>query len=210
MLKAILFDLDGTLINSEEYYMKSMVNISKMLGVDSKEEDFFVFIGKDMNATYRMYEEFIKMPKADWVGLYDDYFKKIDPIKFAPLLFDDVLDTFIGIKEKGLKIGICSMSPEPYIEECVKECGLEKYVDYYISGETCLNNKPAPDIYLKALKDLNLNADEALVVEDAREGIDSAIAAKIKVVVRDDSRFGIDQTGASAVFKDLRKLLTII
>ena len=84
------------------------------------------------------------------------------------------------------------------------------YVDYYIADEDCLNNKPAPDIYLKALDDLNIKANEALVVEDAKEGLLSASHANIKVVARDDSRFNVDQSIASAVFKDLRKLLKII
>lgn len=210
MLKAILFDLDGTLINSEEYYMKSMVNIAKLVGKDAKQEDFFVCIGKDMDATYKIFEDFVKKPKNTWIDLYNDYFRNVDPIDFASLLFEDVLDTFIGIKEKGIKIGICSMSPEYYIEDCVKKCHLQDYVDYYISGENCAHNKPYPDIYLKALKDLGLKADEALVVEDAKEGIVSASLAGIKVVARDDSRFNVDQSQASVVFKDLRKLLTII
>lgn len=210
MLKAVLFDLDGTLVNSEAYYMKSMVNISKSLGVDAKESDFHICIGKDMDETYRIFEEFVKQPKESWIKQYSEYFSKVDPINFKDLLFDDVIDTFIGIKEKGLKIGICSMSPTSYIEDCVKQCGIDKYVDYYVSGETCNNNKPAPDIYLKALNDLNLKADEALVVEDASTGILSAKSAGIKVVARDDSRFNVDQSEAFQVFKDLKKLLTII
>lgn len=210
MLKAVLFDLDGTLVNSEEYYMKSMANIAKRLGIDSKPSDFHFCIGKDMDVTYKFFEEYTKMPKEDWIELYGDYFNNIDPINFKELLFEDVEDTFIGLKQKGIKIGICSMSPTNYIEDCIRQCGLEGYVDYYISGENCKNNKPAPDIYLKTLKDLNLKEDETLVVEDAKEGIISATKAGIKVVARDGSRFNVDQSGAFEVFKDLRKLLTII
>ncbi|MDO5440501.1 MAG: HAD family phosphatase [Erysipelotrichaceae bacterium] len=210
MLKAILFDLDGTLVNSEDYYMKSMVKIAKSLGADAKESDFHICIGKDMDETYRIFEDFVKKPKDTWIKQYNDYFSKVDPINFKELLFDDVIDTLKGIKEKGIKVGICSMSPTSYIEKCVKECGFDEYVDYYISGETCKNNKPAPDIYLKALNDLNLKADEALVVEDATTGLLSAKTAGIKVVARDDSRFNVDQSLAFKVFKDLRKLLTII
>lgn len=210
MLKAILFDLDGTLVNSEEYYIKSMSNIATHFGVSVPNEEFFKFIGKDMDTTYSMFEELIKKDRSTWIDYYNDYFKSVDPIHFNKLLFNDIEETFIGIKEKGIKIGICSMSPTYYIEQAVKECGIDKYVDYYVSGETCKNNKPAPDIYLKALNDLNINSDEALVVEDAKEGILAAKGAGIKVVVRDSSRFNLDQSLADAIFKDLRKLLTII
>lgn len=210
MLKAVLFDLDGTLINSEEYYMKGMATIARRLGVNATPSDFFVCIGKDMDYTYKMFENFVKQDENKWMNTYNMYFSKENKLDFKKLLFDDVLDTFKGLKEKGLKIGICSMSPVYYIEEFVRQCNLEKYVDYYISGEECLNNKPAPDIYLKALNDLNIQAEEALVVEDAKEGIEAALAANIPVIARDDSHFNVDQSKAKEVFIDLRKLLKII
>lgn len=210
MLKAILFDLDGTLINSEEYYMIGMTNVASLLGKDVPPNVFYSCIGKDMDKTYEIFEKVVGKNKDAWIGIYNDYFQNVDPIDFKKLLFEDVADTFKMVKAKGLKIGICSMSPTYYIEEFVNDCGLNEYVDYYISGEDCVNNKPAPDIYLKALKDLNIKADEALVVEDAKEGICSAILADIKVVARDDSRFNMDQSDALYVYKDLRKLNIII
>lgn len=210
MLKAVLFDLDGTLINSEEFYMKGMVNIAKLIGYKAKPSDFFCVIGKDMDYTYKVFEKIVGKDINKWIELYKDYFKVMDPINFRELLFDDVIDTFEGLKKKGIKIAICSMSPTNYIEQCVKECGIDNYIDYYVSGEDCLHNKPAPDIYLKALADLKIEASEALVVEDADTGIEAALAAGIRAVARDDSRFNVDQSRAEAVFKDLRKLLTIL
>lgn len=210
MIKAIFFDLDGTLINSEEYYLKGMVKIAEDHGYLGKPEEFFEVIGKDMDYTYDYFEKVIGQKKDTWLKDYNDYFKIVNPLNFKELLFDDVIDSFKKIKEKGIKIAICSMSPSEYIKEFIKQSELEEYIDYYISGEDCENNKPAPDIYLKTLKILNIDKDEAIVVEDAKEGILAAKNAGIKVLARDDSRFNIDQSDAYLVFKDLRKLLTIL
>lgn len=210
MIKAALFDLDGTLINSEEYYVKGMTFLANSLGANIKEKDIYKVIGTTMDRTYEIFEEIVKKPKKDWINIYNNYFSEINPIIFKELLFDDVKDTFMMLREKGIKIAICSMSPQEYIKKFIDECNLNEYVDYYFSGENCINNKPSPDIYLNALASLNIKAEEAIAIEDADTGIASAKAAGIKTVARDDSRFNIDQSEAFAVFKDLRKLLTII
>lgn len=211
MIKAALFDLDGTLIDSESFYMKGMVNIAHNLGaINATEKDFYCVIGKTMDYTYEVFERIVNRDLSSWKDYYNNYFKDIDPLKFDELLFDDVKDTFIGLKEKGIKIAICSMSPIKYIEKFVNDCNLNEYVDYYVSGDEVEHTKPYPDIYLKALKDLNMNKDEVIVVEDADTGIEASLAAGIKVYARDDSKFNIDQSKAIEVFKDLRKLLKII
>lgn len=210
MIKAILFDLDGTLIDSESYYMQAMKKIAKHFGSEIEEKEFHCVIGKTMEETYNTFEKLISRPREEWVKYYNDFFVITEPLDFKKLLFEDVLDTFKGLKQKGIKVAICSMSPVDYIKKFVDDCNLIDYVDYYVSGEECKHTKPYPDIYLKALNDLNITNDEAIVVEDADTGIDAAIAANIKVVARDDSKFGIDQSKAFAIFKDLRKLLTIL
>ena len=210
MIKACLFDLDGTLINSEEYYVKGMTFLANSLGANIKEDVLFKAIGTTMDETYKIFEEIVKKPKNEWIDMYNNYFSNVNPINFKELLFQDVKETFIELNSKGIKVAICSMSPQDYIKKFVDECELNEYVDYYISGENCKNNKPSPDIYLNALKSLNINSDEAIAVEDASQGIESAVRANIKVVARDNSKFNIDQSKASLVFKDLRKLIKII
>lgn len=211
MIKAVLFDLDGTLIDSETFYMKGMVSIAHNLGaVNATEKDFYCVIGKTMDYTYEVFEKIVNKDLSIWKDYYNNYFVDIEPLKFNELLFDDVKETFFGLKEKNIKIAICSMSQVEYIKKFVDDCGLNEYVDYYVSGDEVKRTKPYPDIYLKALKDLNMNKDEVIVVEDADTGIEAGLSAGLKVYARDDSKFKIDQSKAIEVFKDLRKLLKII
>jgi len=210
MLKAVLFDLDGTLINSEEYYINGTYEWISKLDSEVKREDLFPLIGKDEDSTYKFLEGISGIAYDTCKKENEKYFFVEHPINFKELLFDDVKDTFKYLKEKGLRIAICSMSPYNYIKQFVEECDLTTYVDYYISGADCKHNKPDPEIYLKALDFLHISADEALVVEDAPVGISSGLAAGVRVIARDDSRFKLDQSKAELVLEDLRKLNTII
>ena len=210
MLKACLFDLDGTLINSEEYYQHGTYFWINRMGIKINKEDIFPIIGKDAKDTYRILSKITGLDEETCKENNDHYFLKEDPLDFRKYLFEDVYDTFQMIKDKGLKIAICSMSPYDYIKKCIEECELEEFVDYYISGIDCEHNKPSPDIYLNALKELNINADEALVIEDAQSGIEAGKAAGMIVVARDDSRFKINQKDADFILEDLRKLSIIV
>lgn len=210
MIKAVLFDLDGTLINSEEYYMKGMTFLANSLGINVDDNAFFSCIGKDMDETYALFESVVKRPKNEWLDTYNDYFVKVNPLDFKSIIFDDVINVFFKLKKKNIKILICSMSPSDYVNNFISECNLSDYVDGFISGDMCNNNKPNPEIYLKALSTFNLNKDEVIVVEDAKTGIEAANRANLKVVARDASRFNIDQSGALYTFKDLAELFKII
>ena len=210
MIKAVLFDLDGTLINSEEYYMKGMVFLANSLGANVDTNVFFNCIGKDMDETYALFESVVRRPKNEWLDIYNDYFISVNPLNFKSLLFDDVINVFSKLKERNIKIIICSMSPSDYVNSFINECNLSNYIDGYISGDMCKNNKPNPEIYLKALSIFNLNKDETIVVEDAKTGIEAANNAGLKVIARDASRFNIDQSGALYIFKDLAELFKII
>ena len=210
MIKAVLFDLDGTLINSEEYYMKGMTFLANSLGANVKANVFFSCIGKDMDETYALFEKAVKKPKNEWINIYNDYFVSVNPLNFKSLLFDDVVNVFSNLKKKNINIYICSMSPSDYVKSFIEKCNLNDYVDGFISGDMCKNNKPDPEIYLKALTKFNLSKDDVIVVEDAKTGIEAANNANIKVIARDASRFNIDQSAAFYIFKDLKELFKII
>ena len=108
------------------------------------------------------------------------------------------------LRSRGLKVAVASSSAAPDIMKMLTEGGLKAMVDFAFSGEDCAAHKPAPDIYLKALKALGLTADKAIAVEDSPTGIASAKAAGLKVLAL-KPRHGepLDQSAADCIITRL-------
>ena len=109
-----------------------------------------------------------------------------------------------ALRSRGLKVAVASSSAAPDIMKMLTEGGLKAMVDFAFSGEDCAAHKPAPDIYLKALKALGLTADKAIAVEDSPTGIASAKAAGLKVLAL-KPRHGepLDQSAADCIITQL-------
>ena len=206
MSKAILFDLDGTLIDSESYYVKQTYEFVLKYNDKISIEDIYPIIGLTMEDTYTYVSV---LCHKDITTEYDKHFMD-NPFSFKEVIFPDVRDCLKKLKDNKFIIGICSMSPYGYVKQFVEECDLKDYVDYYIGGDKCKHNKPDPEIYLCALDVLKLNKNDVIVVEDAYSGIEAGKSAGLKVIARDASRFGINQGSADIIIKDLNELIEII
>lgn len=209
MIKAVLFDLDGTLIDSETYYVNETYKYVVLHNKQIKREDCFGIIGLTMPETYEYVSKLVNLDYQTTQKEYDQHFIE-NKIVFKDLLFGDVTDCFDYLKKNNISIGICSMSNETYVKKCIEDCGLGKYVDYYIGGDECKHNKPNPEIYLKALNVLKMEQKNVIVVEDAATGIMAGKNAGLYVVARDASRFKMKQDLADIIIKDLKELINII
>ena len=210
MIKAVLFDLDGTLIDSESHYVNGTIKWLSRCGVNI---DFITasgIIGKTMEDTYSYISKVSGLEINEIINKNTDYFLNEDPLEFKKVLFNDVKKCFMELKKQGIKIIICSMSPHGYIKNCINECELNEYVDNYYSGDNCKYTKPNPEIYIKAINELKLNNKEVLIVEDAPSGLKAGKDSGAYVVARNDAKFGLNQEDALYVLEDLKELSTII
>jgi len=205
MLKAILFDLDGTLIDSEEYYTNGTKEWLNNRGIYPSEKELFGIIGLNMPDTYEYLHKLSNLSINEVKDENDRYFNS-HKLDFKKYLFQDVIETLKKLKEKGIKIMICSLSPKNYIEEFISECNLEAYIDDYIGGDECTHDKPHPEIYLKALAKLGINANEAIVIEDSFSGIKAGKDAGIYTMARNGAKYHLDQKEADEIFDDLREI----
>lgn len=206
-LKAIIFDMDGVLIDSEPIYTYWVEEFLIKKGVDIDHNDL-----KQLPGSSR--EEFISK-LTEWSGLKDkeeirkflrEYRQHLDnkePVKFADLLNPYVKFTLSKFKEMGLKLAIASSSGMDDIGRMVKECNLDDYFEYLISGRDLKESKPNPEIYFKSLKALDVKADEALIIEDSNYGIQAAINAGVKVIAKRDVRFAFKQDRADDIADDM-------
>lgn len=209
-IKAILFDLDGTLFDSETHYVNGTIDWLSRYNVHITFEEASKIIGKTMEETYEIIQKASGLDLDTIIKTNTKYFKEENSIDFNKLLFKDVRPCFSKLHKQGYKICICSMSPANYIKQFIDECNLNEYVDFYISGYDCKHTKPDPEIYNITIDKLKLDRKEVLIVEDATSGLEAGRRSGAYVIGRNDAKFGINQDDAMYVFEDLEELDTII
>jgi len=207
MLKAVLCDLDGTLIDSEIHYVRGTYTWMKEAGCDRKLADFYSLIGLTMAGTYDRLQEFMPgMERAEIIRRNEEYFNFINPLKYDKILYSDVREFFNYLNSRAIKIAICSMDSREEIASFIAQCHLEEDIYAYYSGQDCSQNKPDPEIWLKALSDLKLEKDEVIALEDSYNGILSAKRAGLYVYARKDIHGMSEQGAADYIFEDLKEV----
>lgn len=205
MIKAFLFDMDGTLTDSEKYYTEGTFKwINKIRNVSLK--DIYQIIGANMDETYKILSNISGLSYDEVIKLNTEYFVN-HPINYNDYIFDDVKDVLNILRNNGYKLALCSMSERWMVEQFIKDCKLENIFDVILSDDEVKNSKPDPEIYLKAIELLNIKSDEAIVIEDSYNGILAGKNANMKVFARNASRYYIDQSRADYIFNDMHEIL---
>ena len=183
MLKAVLFDMDGVLVDSEILHCKAAVLTLKNLGVDVSFEYCFGFVG---STTTHMMQTIIKDNNLtctdSWLlSLYNQTKKKlIDEIGYDKIPFTKEL--IIHLHSIGLKLAIASSSSLEDITYVTKTFGIYDYFHKIVSGAFIKNPKPAPDIYVMAARELGVEINECIVIEDSYNGVTSGKSAGMPVI----------------------------
>lgn len=180
-IQGILFDMDGVLVDSEEYIFEAAKLMFAEHGVNVKLEDALPFVGTGENHYISGIGEFngftvdIERDKARTYAIYEQITKaKLQTLPGVRAFIDHC-------KIKGLKIAVASSADRIKIEINLREIGLESSLfDAVISGEDVELKKPFPDIYLLAAKQIGVEPKACLVVEDAISGITAGKAAGCK------------------------------
>ena len=214
MIRAILFDLDGVLVDSEAHEQRLNARFLEEYGYKTHVSAFTSIIGLGAGVDWRAVLKSHMHPDDDqdellerWVELMDS---KRDDYPFDELMYQEVPEVFSMLKKEGYLLAVCSSSSQYYVDKAVKLCGIGKYLDLAVSGYQFNRCKPFPDVYLYARDQFGLKSDECLVVEDSVNGILAGKNAEMKVAARKDNVFGMDQSQADYLIDDLRQLNEVI
>lgn len=206
-MKAVLFDMDGVLIDSETFYMNGMYKWMKEAGFKGHVEDVYVVIGTTMKQTYEIIQKMFnyKYSIKELEDMNNTYFNN-HPLDYKKIMIPGSLALMRHLKSKGVKLAVCSSSPKDNIDHVMEVCGYKKYLDFEISGEQLSHSKPFPDIYLKASEVLDVKPDECIVIEDSRIGIEAGKNANMFVIAYKDEKFKQDQSKASIAFSSMKEI----
>lgn len=208
MIKAVLFDKDGVLMDSEAEYERRRQIFFSERGIDSS--GFPDFYGSNNDVIWRTVEPNDAERRARLAVEFVERFKD-EPMIYADYVYPAVRPTLEVLRARGILTALVSSSPRKFIDRFLDETGLTELFDYTVSGEECENHKPAPDVYLRAMEALGVHPDEVLVVEDSPLGIAAGRAAGAFVLAPSvPSAPGVDQSEADARIVDTSGVLNYL
>lgn len=206
-MKAVLFDMDGVLIDSENYYMQGTYNWMKEKGFNGSFSQICRLIGTDMENTYKLiFDMFNGKYSIEEIKKMNTKYFLAHPINYKKIVKNGIYELLDFLKENNIKTAICSSSPKSYIEKVLIECDFLKYFDFIISADDVKKTKPNPEIYLKAIEFLKVSNEDCFIIEDSFLGIESGKRAKIKVIAIKDERFYQNQNNADYIFETFEEI----
>ena len=214
MIKAILFDLDGVLVDSEAYEQRLNVAFLKEHGFKSDVSAFTSIIGLGAGVDWRAVLKSHLDPEDDQDYLVDCWVKMVERKRgnysFGEIMYPEVPEALARLKREGYQLAVCSSSEQSYVDAAVSQCGIGPYLDLAVSGYQFQRCKPFPDVYLYARDRFGLTSEECLVVEDSANGILAGKNAGMPVAARRDLVLGLDQSQADYLIDDLKQLEEVI
>ncbi len=217
MIKAFIFDMDGTLVDSIEVHLSSAMRAYAEGGFPelADPEIYRKEVGKSFEDITRT------IAKAHNIELSDDDIKKLSNLK-RKFFFEEVdkvkllpgaIELLSYLKDKGYLLALASSSARKEIDVILHKTGIDQFFRIIVSKEDVKRAKPSPDIFLKAAGLLGVKPEEAIVVEDSVQGV---IAGKsggfivYAVSTGKDSKEALIQAGADKIFNNLLEILNYL
>jgi len=177
-MKAILFDMDGVLVESHDawfYIFNKALKKFENKEITRKEFDKVIWSKAFDKVAKKYFTAPIKEIRDYYTTIYDDYLKRLTVMPNAN-------EALSNLKSKRIKLVIVSNTNRSVIELLLKDIGLSKYFSFVLGGDDVKNGKPEPDIIFKALDILKLEKEEVLFVGDTKWDKLAAKKANVKFV----------------------------
>lgn len=208
MLKAVIFDMDGVIIDSEPIYSEVDKRVLKQCDIIANEEILNPYVGisnpemwKDLKERYHLIpsvEELLKLQSELLIKAFNE--TKIEAI-------DGIKELLSELKQNKILLAVASSSARSFIESILKTIGIREYFKIILSGEEVQRGKPNPDIFLKTAEMLEVSPQECIVIEDSTNGVKAALAAGMKCIGYSNLNSGSqDLSSASTIVDSIREI----
>lgn len=205
MVRAVLFDMDGVLVDTEWFYNRRRCAYL--------EEHGFAFdeipdlSGSNEAAIWEFFVPDDPVRREELRLGYRDY-QKTNPVPYGELLNQDTKPVMEELHGRGVLQAIASSSYRSLINELVEIADVANVLDYTVSGHECSAFKPDPEIYLRAMGQLGVEPGECLVIEDSPLGIEAGKRSGARVLaLKPHEGVHLDQSGADMVIDSLWDIL---
>lgn len=206
MTEAVIFDLDGVLVDTARYHFMAWKRLAAELGVTLTEamNEKLKGVGRMESLNLILHYASVTLTEEEKIILTEKknrWFNEYISVMKEDELFDGVRPLFHTLRQAGIKIGLASSSKNAGV--VLKQLNIENEFDAIVDGNMITNSKPHPEIFLTAASKLGVLPRHCIVVEDAEAGVQAARCAGMKVI-------GVGLSAAlqqaDAVVKHIREL----
>ena len=208
-IKAVIFDMDGVLIDSEMLYLEDLLKFVQTKNPEVTKEDLFSVVGSTAKDTWTIVQN-AAANGQDWESLREESREKrtiYETIDYRSIFRKEAKDLIAYLKENGYRLAVASATKLPLVIRVLTENGIVDYFDQVVSGNMFERGKPDPEIYFYTAGKLGVKPEECLVVEDSTIGITAASRAGMKIAAVIDDRFGFDRSLADFEIENLGEVL---
>ncbi|WP_295754023.1 HAD family phosphatase [uncultured Holdemanella sp.] len=205
-MKAIIFDMDGVLINSEVKYQELFMQFFKERGVFVEKEELLFLVGSSRKMEDAFIANRLNVSVERAKCLKETFFENQN-VDYLKIRMPYVMELLEYLKNKDVTMALASSSPMENIVDVLKQCEIETYFKYIVSGENFKRTKPDPEIYEYTSKQLGVSKDEIWVVEDSEYGIEAAKNAGLKVIGLYNRELYQDLTDANLIISSLKQIM---
>jgi beta-phosphoglucomutase len=191
VIRAVLWDLDGTLVDSGDYHWQAWKSTLAAEGVALTYEQFLASFGQRNDRILRNWlGDDVDAARIRRIG--DD--KEAEYRRLAKagglVALPGAAEWVVTLHERGWKQAIASSAPRANVDVMLAALSLDRYFDAVVSAEDVTRGKPDPDVFLEAAEKLGATAAQSIVVEDAAAGIEAARRAGMRSIGVGASRLG--------------------
>jgi len=180
-IQAVIWDLDGVIIDSAEEHRRAWLRLAREEGIPMTDADFWATFGKRNDDIFAILWGPLSIEQMRALAdRKEAYFREYIRDTAAPL--PGSMELMQGLHEAGFAQALASSTPPENIELIDEVLGLKRYLTAFVSGEMVPRGKPAPDIFLKAAQTLGFDPSQSLVIEDAVAGVQAAHAASMRCI----------------------------
>ena len=188
MIRAVLFDMDGTVFDTEKIYCSCLAKVARGTLLEKEMKEVLLAIsGRNRADIYAyLWERYgSDFPAKEIFDARDALVMKQIDAEGVPFKqgFPEVFET---LKKQGLLVALVTSTHRERMQKYLDMTGISNAFDYIKTGESVEHSKPAPDIFLQAAEALGCEPSECVVVEDSRNGVLSGVSAGMKVVLIPD------------------------
>lgn len=209
MIKAIIFDMDGLMIDSERVTFECYQERLKDMNLTMDEEFYKTLLGKPIKGIYqRFYDVYgndfpIQNVIQDVHQLMAERFETEGvPVKKG------LVELLHYLKDNNYKTIVATSSNRDRVDKILAQAKIIEFFDDSICGDEVTKGKPNPEVFLKSCQKLGVNVDEAIVLEDSEAGIQASYDANIKVICIPDMKYPEKQY-EEKTFKILKDLTEV-
>lgn len=208
MIKSVIFDMDGVLIDSEYCYLQYDLQFARAKNPAVTIDQLYGMVGASKEPAWRIMAQAINNGQT-WQELRSEYRSSIDvysQVDYRAIFRPEVIPVLKSLQSHNYSIALASSTQMDIIKRVLNENQIMDYFQVIVTGDQFKQSKPNPEIYHYTASRLNTPENQCLVIEDSTLGITAARRAGMTVAALIDDRFGFDRSLADYEIASLTEI----